>query len=113
MEAVEGGTQPGGLEGLFALHRDELLRFLTARCGNPEEAEDHLQDLWIKVSTQQAAGPIANGRAYLYRMANNLVLDQVRGRHRAMRRYRDWLEQDGGEGHDTQTAGGETGPARR
>ncbi len=85
----------GGLSGLFAQHRRELLRFLAARCGGRDEAEDLLQDLWIK-ALAQPAGPIANGRAYLFRMANNLVLDQLRGRQRAMARDRTWLVEDGG-----------------
>ena len=75
----------GGLAGLLAGHRAELLRFLAARCGDAEEAQDLLQDLWIKASAQ-AEGPIANGRAYLFRMANNLVLDRRRAQQRAMRR---------------------------
>jgi len=95
MEQPDCETAGGGLGVLFTQHRAELLRFLTARCGSNEEAEDFLQDLWLKVSTQ-ATGPIANGRAYLYRMANNIVLDQVRSRHRAMRRDRAWLEEEGG-----------------
>ncbi len=96
MNGEEAGTQQGGLEALFVLHRAELQRFLAARCGSADEAEDFLQDLWLKVSMQKAGGPIANGRAYLFRMANNLVLDQVRARHRAMRRDRAWLEEEGG-----------------
>ncbi len=82
-----------GLDGLLEAHRAELLRFLTARCGNASEAEDLLQDLWLKAA-HTAAGPVANGRAYLFRMANNLVLDRVRERQRAMRRDREWLERD-------------------
>ncbi len=94
MEASEAEPAAGGLTGLFVRHRAELLRFLLARSGNRDEAEDLLQELWIKASTQ-AAGPIANGRAYLFRMANNLVLDQARARHRAMARDRGWLETEG------------------
>jgi len=84
-----------GLGALFTQHRAELLRFLTARCGSPEEAQDHLQELWLKITTQPSR-PIANGRAYLFRMANNLVLDERRARHRAMARDRNWLEAEGG-----------------
>ena len=71
-----------GLVLLLEMHRAELLRFLTARCGSAEEAEDVVQDMWIKV-TGLATGPITNGRAYLFRMANNLVLDRARGRRRS------------------------------
>ncbi len=83
----------GGLASLFELHRAELLRFLVARSGNAAEAEDLLHDLWMKLGSV-AAGPIANGRAYLFRMANNLVLDRARGRANAMRRDRAWLDRD-------------------
>ena len=83
-----------GLAGLFEQHRAELLRFLSARCGDPSEAEDLLQELWLKLGSVQP-GPIANGRAYLFRMANNLVLDQVRQRNRAMARDRNLLTGDG------------------
>ncbi|WP_235829398.1 RNA polymerase sigma factor [Croceicoccus estronivorus] len=82
------------MTGIFESHRGELLRFLTARCGDREEAEDLLQELWIKASGQPA-DPIANGRAYLFRMANNLVLDQRRARQRAMARDHNWLEAEG------------------
>ena len=95
MVSSEANMAGGGLAGLFTQHRAELLRFLTARCGDREEAEDLLQELWIKASAQQA-GPIANGRAYLMRMANNLVLDARRARHRAMARDRNWLASEGG-----------------
>ncbi|MBU6267943.1 MAG: RNA polymerase sigma factor [Sphingomonadales bacterium] len=81
-----------GLAGLFEQHRRELQRFLTARCGSADDAEDLMQELWIKLQAQ--AGPVANGRAYLFRMANNLALDHARTRQRAMRRDRDWVDRD-------------------
>ena len=71
-------------------NNDELVEMTD----QPYDSEDLLQELWIKVSTQPA-GPIANGRAYLFRMANNLVLDQARARQRAMARDRNWLEAEG------------------
>ncbi|WP_098106419.1 sigma-70 family RNA polymerase sigma factor [Novosphingobium sp. PC22D] len=94
------GRESGGAAGLAALLvqlQPELLRFLTARCGDPDEAQDLLQDLWLKLEEIET-GPIANGRAYLYRMAGNLVLDRVRGRRRAMARDRRWIDADGGAG---------------
>lgn len=78
-----------GLSALFGAHRAELLRFLTARTGDRAEAEDLLQELWIRVDRAQT-GPIANGRAYLYRAANNLVLDHVRENRRRTARDQAW-----------------------
>jgi len=89
-----GQNAAAGLAGLFDRHRGELLRFLRARCAEPDDAEDLLQELWIRLTspaTGAASGPIANPRAYLFRMANNLVLDGLRSRHRAMARDRGWL----------------------
>lgn len=94
MEEAGLGSGESGLAGLFGQHRGELLRFLVARCGDADEAEDLLQELWIKASGQPA-GPVNNGRAYLFRMANNLVLDQARLRRRAMARDHSWLAADG------------------
>ena len=94
VERMDGNA---GLTALFEAHRAELLRFLTARCGDPDHAEDLLQELWIK-SMAVDQGPIANGRAYLFRMANNLVLDRRRSEQRAMRRNREWLlHSEGGD----------------
>ncbi|WP_337190994.1 RNA polymerase sigma factor [Qipengyuania algicida] len=87
----DGTSTRGGLTVLLNEHRPELVRFLTARCGNSNEAEDLFQELWLKAATT-VTGPIANGRAYLFRMAHHLVLDRVRERTRRMRRERIWLD---------------------
>lgn len=92
---IDEQTSAGGLASLFGNHRAELLRFLAARCGDAIEAQDLLQELWLKASAHPG-GPIANPRAYLFRMANNLVLDQRRARMRAMRRDHAWVEETGG-----------------
>jgi RNA polymerase sigma factor (sigma-70 family) len=86
-----------GLAGLLEQHRPELRRFLEAHCQNAGEADDLLQELWIKVATTQV-GPVANGRAYLFRMANNLAIDHFRSRQQAMARQSNWAESLG-RGH--------------
>ena len=48
-----------------------------------------VQELWLRLQ-KQTGGPVSNGRAYLYQMANNLVLDRVRARRRRERRDREW-----------------------
>jgi len=88
---------PQGLEALYRAHREELLRFLAARTGDPGDAEEILQEVWIRLG-QTARAPIANGRAYLYRMAQNLAVDRLRERRRRMRRERIWLDDLAGAG---------------
>lgn len=80
-----------GLEALYRVHRAALQRFLIARTGDPNEAEEILQDVWIRLG-HAAQAPIANGRAYLFRMAQNLVVDRLREKQRRMRRERIWLD---------------------
>lgn len=93
MEAEEDKASATGLGAMLEIHRAELLRFLCGRCGSMDEAQDVMQDLWIKASAS-TTGPIGNPRAYLFRMANNMVLDRLRATRRAMRRERVWMEAD-------------------
>ena len=76
----------GGLRAVFLAERAMLLRLLVARLGSVEEAEDALQDLWLKLETV-TGGPIAEPLGYICRMANNIAVDR---RRRAARRPRAW-----------------------
>ena len=83
-----------GLSAIFMAHRAALLRFLRAR-GAGEDAEDLLQDIWMKLESRDL-GPVADPVPYLYRMANNLMLDRYRSATRRGRREQDWAEGAGG-----------------
>ena len=78
-----------GLEATYHACRVELLRFLVARTGNASEAEEILQEMWLRLGVS-AEGPIANPRPYLYRIAQNLVVDRARARQRRARREQAW-----------------------
>lgn len=81
-----------GLAAAYDSHRTAILRFLRARTRDAAEAEDVLQELWIRLR-EVRSGPIANARAYVFQMANNLVLDRERERRRRQLRDRSWTEQ--------------------
>jgi RNA polymerase sigma-70 factor (ECF subfamily) len=83
-----------GLEAVFLANRDALLRFLAAR-GAGDAAEDLLHELWLKVS-RGSSGPIAAPLPYLYRAANNLMVDRHRALRQAMQRDQEWSEVAGG-----------------
>lgn len=83
-----------GLSAIFLHNRPALLRFLRAR-GAGDEAEDLLQDIWIKLEGKDI-GPVADPLPYLYRMANNLMLDRYRSTMRRARREEDWATGAGG-----------------
>ncbi|HEV7661259.1 MAG TPA: RNA polymerase sigma factor [Allosphingosinicella sp.] len=89
----------GGLKALLLENRAALLRFLVARGVPPDEAEDLLQDLFVKLEGQPS-GPIAEPRAYLYRMADNLVLDRRRSAGRRSNREKAWVALQAGSSLD-------------
>ncbi len=78
-----------GLGAVLIADRASLLRFLRAR-GAGEDAEDIMQELWLKVERLEGEGPIADPRAYLFRMADNLMHDRVRATMRRARREEVW-----------------------
>ena len=69
-----------GLEAVF-LEQSRRPAALPARARCGRGAEDLLQEMWIKASAG-ATGPIADPLAYLYRAANNLMLDRRRAEMR-------------------------------
>ncbi|WP_137681532.1 RNA polymerase sigma factor [Aurantiacibacter suaedae] len=83
-------TSPSGLEAAFLDNRERLLRFLAAR-GAGEEAEDVLQEIWLKIS-ERRTGPVASPLPYLFRTADLLLIDRYRARRQADRRDRAWSE---------------------
>lgn len=74
--------------------RPALLRFLSSRGASPDEAEDALQDVHLKL-LGEAKGPIAQPRAYLYKMVNNHFLLHRRTTGRRSRREEDWVDAHG------------------
>ncbi|RSU65265.1 RNA polymerase sigma factor [Sphingomonas sp. S-NIH.Pt1_0416] len=90
MSAAGSPSVSSGLVQIYTELRGDLLRFLVARLGDSGEAEEVVQDLYLRIHAL-ADGPVANGRAYLYRAAQNLALDKVRERRRRSARDGAWL----------------------
>lgn len=86
-----------GLSALFFEMRPALLRFLSSRGASLEEAEDALQDVHLKLLGERT-GPIAQPRAYLYKMVNNHFLVHRRTIGRRSRREEDWINAHGSGG---------------
>jgi RNA polymerase sigma-70 factor (ECF subfamily) len=99
--------EAAGLAGAFLAMRAELLRFLAARRVPADEAEDLLQDLYLRIAGRPA-GPVGQPRAYLYKMADNLLLDRRRAGARRAVRERSWSEtESGGDSEADQTPSAE------
>jgi RNA polymerase sigma factor (sigma-70 family) len=86
------GQQPSQLLELYFSRRDAIARFLAARLGNRQEAEDVLQELFLKLDRNVASEEVRDPAAYLFRMAANLARDHRRERQRAHTREADWAD---------------------
>lgn len=76
---------------IYLERRANLVRFFAARTGSHSRAEDLAQELYIKLAGRDlAAVTIENPVALIYRVATNLLLDQVRGDARAGARDAAW-----------------------
>lgn len=73
-----------------ALLMDELatplVRYLAKKVPNDEDANDLAQEAFLRMHKFQQSKDLENARAFLYRTANNLVIDQLR-RARVHDRY--------------------------
>ena len=76
-----------GLAALMATERPHLLRYACYRLGNPDDAQDAVQDAFLLLHDRQqdAQGkPLSQPRHYLYRSLSNICTDRLR-RHQARR----------------------------
>jgi len=71
-------TNAIALTRLFLTERPSLMRLVQRIVGSAETAEDVTQNLWLQVQRVNDDLPIANQRAYLYRLTANLATDHVR-----------------------------------
>jgi len=78
------------LLGLYEEKRANLVRFFAARLGSRAEAEDLVQDLYLRLSGMEAVGPVDNPSALLHRIGSNLMLDRLRSQKRSGARDNDW-----------------------
>jgi RNA polymerase sigma-70 factor (ECF subfamily) len=95
MDEIDRDHSGGLLRAALLEHRAALLRYFVARRVPPDEAEDILQDLVVKLESH-ASGPVAEPRAYLYRMAENLLFDRVRSEGRRRGREKAWVAAQAG-----------------
>jgi RNA polymerase sigma factor (sigma-70 family) len=65
-------------EHILQDHQDELLRFIFRKVNCPDTAQDIFQDTYVRYTNYPEKGQIENHRAFIFRIAANLVADYER-----------------------------------
>ena len=73
--------------GLFATHRGALVDYASGIVGNRSQAEDLVQEAFLRFASAKDRPQVERPAAYLYRIVRNLAVDWVR--HRALERRRE------------------------
>ncbi len=80
MASIRGGSE-SALGQLMELCWPELVRYAARQLGEVEAARDIAQETFVQVwERRRAWKPRGSARAYLYRIARNLVIDEKRKR---------------------------------
>lgn len=83
-------SKPSFLETFFRRHAGEVQSFVQRRVGI-QEAEDVMQDAYVRLLGHPDPGAIRNPRAYLYRVTANLCANRF---HREQARQRTFDAED-------------------
>lgn len=69
---------PDFLLELFQEHGTPLLKFLTSRFRDREDAAEIAQEAWLRMHRLEHPEHLSNPKAYLFQMASNLGVDRAR-----------------------------------
>ena len=72
------GLSDVDLKGLFLKHAATLRGYLARKVRDPQLAADLVQESFLRLAEQTRGERIDNSQGYLYRTANNLLIDHVR-----------------------------------
>lgn len=76
---MPGDSRKHYVEVLFRKYHDSLLNYLIRMSGSREDAAELLQETYIRLLQQENLSRIeTNARAYLFKIATNLMLDKLR-----------------------------------
>ena len=70
---------------LFEEHNQSLLRFVSARLHSQQEAKEIAQEAYVRLLNLDEPNTVSYLRAYLFRIAANLVSDRLKQRERRSR----------------------------
>lgn len=93
---MQPDASPGLLEA-YLERRAALTRFFALRTGSEAQAEDIVQDIFLKLKAMapETVAEVRSPAAFLYRLGSNVMLDRARGQRRSDRRDDDWVKAGG------------------
>jgi RNA polymerase sigma-70 factor (ECF subfamily) len=68
------------LSGLVTEHRVALEKYLARKLDDPEDAADVAQEAYLRLQRMEEPEKLDNARAFLFQVATNLAVDQLRRR---------------------------------
>lgn len=68
------------LASMVAQHGAALEKFLSRKLDNPEDAAEVAQDAFLRLHRMEEPEQLDNARAFLFQVASNLAIDQLRRR---------------------------------
>ena len=75
------GNEADNLEAIYRRFHHELMGFVERRVGDPEQAEDIVQEIFVRIQRSLSQlETVGNVRAWLYRITRNAVIDHYRTR---------------------------------
>jgi RNA polymerase sigma factor (sigma-70 family) len=72
------GSRNSSITQAVRQYGQQLLRFISGRVPTVEDAEDILQDVWVKLSQVPSLENIDSLSGWLYRVARNRIIDSYR-----------------------------------
>ena len=84
-ETLRARTEIGEavLEDLYDQHAGALYRYALSILGSPEDAEDAVQEIFVRIARQVSRlGKVRNVKAYLFTSARNAAYTRLRDRRR-------------------------------
>jgi RNA polymerase sigma-70 factor (ECF subfamily) len=73
------------IDHLFREHNDSLLRFLSARLGSYQDAQEVAQEAYVRLLSLDRPDAASFLKALLYKTASNLAIDRLRHRQHVKR----------------------------
>jgi RNA polymerase sigma factor (sigma-70 family) len=80
------------IEDLFEQQATPLIKYLTARFKNVDEAKEVAQEAWLRIFRLEHPEELENAKAFLFQTASNLSIDRIR-RSNLERKHNNFAEE--------------------